>query len=127
MGSPFIFKFENDRKYYIYDVNSNNIFRVDKNLYKNVDQANLEDFREKGFFLEKRPKKMEFPFSKDEYKLLLYNLLRHIILNVTEDCNNRCEYCKFSGDYLYSRTHSKKYMEESLAINAIKFMIERAG
>lgn len=59
--------------------------------------------------------------------MMLDNLLNHVILNVTEDCNNRCGYCKYSGEYIYSRTHNEKYMEKAVAIRAVRFMIERSN
>lgn len=33
--------------------------------------------------------------------------LNKIIFNVTEDCNFRCEYCVYSGNYPYRRVHNK--------------------
>ena len=35
------------------------------------------------------------------------------ILGITEQCNLRCTYCCYSGNYANNRSHSMKYMEPS--------------
>ncbi len=146
----FILKFKEEERKYIYDVISNHILEVDDiffDLIEHIKDGNsnerhgykysehiinkmreeVERYRkERGIFENKKISKFIFPFSLEEYKLMLKNLLNHVILNITEDCNNRCEYCKYSGEYFFSRTHSKKYMSEFVAIKAIKFIIENS-
>ncbi|MBE0461561.1 MAG: radical SAM protein [Candidatus Aminicenantes bacterium] len=151
---PFVYKFRNNGRHYIYDVNTNNILKTDECLYDIIDEFNYKNheevvnkFRNKyplnkikkcfdeinskrkssGMFSNERPKKMFFPFNKKEIKLILDNLMSHVILNVTEDCNLRCEYCKYSGLYKYARSHDKKYMKEEIAYKAIEYTLNRSN
>lgn len=54
-------------------------------------------------------------------KTILRNGITQLILDVTEDCNFRCGYCIFSGNYTYYRSHSKRYMNISIAKKAIDY------
>lgn len=54
-------------------------------------------------------------------KSILRDGITSLILNVTEDCNFRCNYCIFSGEYKYYRRHSRKYMDFSIAKKAIDY------
>lgn len=50
--------------------------------------------------------------------------VRAIALGVTEECNFRCRYCVFSGDYLYTRTHTGRRMDVNTAIAAVDFFLD---
>lgn len=54
-------------------------------------------------------------------KAILKNGITQLILDVTEDCNFRCGYCTFSGNYVHYRNHSKKYMKFDIAKKAIDY------
>jgi len=61
-------------------------------------------------------------FTKDDLKNFLFREgFTQLILDVTEDCNFRCNYCIFSGNYVYYRSHSKKYMNIDIAKKAIDY------
>ena len=47
--------------------------------------------------------------------------LKQLTLEVTEECNFRCEFCIFSDYYTNTRNHSKKYMDFSVAKRAIDY------
>lgn len=163
MGRPFIFKFKNKDKRYLYDVNANQIMEVDECLFSIIDHVDIDCrgscfvnprnggiraegqgfafaeadirrtldtiatfHREKGFFSNHRPSQMAFPFSKRELGYILEHLVGHVILNITENCNLRCSYCKFSGKYSHARIHSGKRMNESVALRAVQFMLDRS-
>jgi uncharacterized protein len=55
----------------------------------------------------------------DIKRCIFEHCLVHLILNVTEDCNFRCNYCVYSGKYKYYRSHSNKYMDFSIAKKAL--------
>lgn len=63
-------------------------------------------------------------YSKNNIKdyILKYGL-RNMLLNVTEDCNFRCKYCAFSGNYEDRRSHSNKYMKFKTAKKAIDYYL----
>lgn len=146
--------FTNENKYYCYDVGTNNIMAIDKTLYFVLKKYNYSNKKEtienlksrfnkkdiikaidmidkfkkesNGFILEKRIK-LKFPFTRDEYEKLLSNLVNHMILNITEKCNFRCKYCKFSENYEYARFHTKKSMEWCTIKKAIDFFVKNAS
>ncbi|HOT07961.1 MAG TPA: radical SAM protein [Methanotrichaceae archaeon] len=72
---------------------------------------------------------------KEDHKIdclersILKDGLNQLTLEVTEDCNFRCIYCIYSENYVYSRAHSKKYMNIDTAKKAIDhyFSLIKAG
>lgn len=63
-------------------------------------------------------------------ELVINDALRHLvtkqlILNVTEDCNMRCKYCVYSGNYTNNRVHSNIYMSETIAKKSVKKYLEQ--
>jgi len=66
----------------------------------------------------------EFTYSKEELTAALKrNSTPHIILGVTEDCNFRCRYCVFGGQYEHFRTHTKNYMTKETALKSIDYFL----
>lgn len=49
--------------------------------------------------------------------------LSQLILQVTQQCNLRCEYCAYSGIYEGNRTHANKNMDFETAKQAIDFFL----
>lgn len=47
-----------------------------------------------------------------------------LILGLTENCNLRCKYCIFSGNYEEMRTHTFKRMEKDIAIKSVQKYID---
>lgn len=155
MERPFVLPFTARDRRYLYDVNTNNIMEVDELLYTRASQVCFDDrtgtfrpttdapsngvdqdatlsemdrcHRDRGFFSAKKPTRMAFPFSRDELGLILGQLVGHVILNVTENCNLRCSYCKFSGRYKHARVHSIRTMSTEVARAAIRFMVARSN
>lgn len=61
---------------------------------------------------------------------VINNMLEHLvtkqlILNVTEDCNMRCKYCVYSGNYTNNRVHSNIYMSETIAKKSVIKYLEQ--
>lgn len=91
----------------------------------------IAEMQKKGFFLENRPEitflhhrsKKEF---LDDIKCTLNKKLGRITLVVTEDCNLRCRYCAYSGNYFYHRSHSSKIMSEDVMRKAIDFYLSHS-
>lgn len=147
---PFIKKFKVDEYYYIYDVNRNGFFKVDEAVYNLVDSEqsgwsdhdgipgklpardsaaalkNLDLMKEKGYFSHHRPQITYFHTrSKDDFTRDLKELLDHklarVVIVVSEDCNMRCKYCAYSGNYLYNRVHSRKTMSAETIKKTVDF------
>lgn len=146
--TPFIKKFEVGSRRYIYDVNRNAFFNVDELVYTLIDedgdptaQSTLEKYpvervtqarqnitasKQKGFFSCHRPGITYFhTLSKQKFSAyirdILDNRLNRLILVLSEDCNMRCKYCSYSGQYRYNRIHSDKHMSIGMMRKAVDF------
>ena len=62
-------------------------------------------------------------FAKNKQFSSMPNI-EHYILGITEQCNLRCSYCCYSGNYANNRRHSAKHME-SRDIDSIFYFIDR--
>lgn len=123
--------FKTPRNAYVYDAWSNQILRVDENVYQvlreslreipseeqddPMDQdarakalAEIGQARESGLLL--NPTCRVVCFTDQAIQAAPDELSRlgpdHLTLNVTEQCNFRCRYCLYSGAYEDQRTHS---------------------
>ena len=143
-GLPFIKKFKIGSHCYIYDVNSNALFRVDEPVYVLVDgnqrqrdmdeeaRRHIDSMKEKGYFSGHRPGITYFhAMSRNQFSNELREILDHklqkITLVVTENCNLRCRYCAYSGKYLYNRKHSSRNMASDTMKRAVDFYLTHSG
>lgn len=84
-------------------------------------------YANKGLFSDRRPTAMRYPFSKEDMRIIVSSTLCRLILGVTESCNLRCTYCKYSGSYQYARQHSNTQMTEATAHKAVRFLMDHSG
>lgn len=128
--------------YYIFDVNTNNIVEINETLFhyfenmlsggiekreilSEQDAKTMNKMIENGLLSEVR--EIEIEHSMTEYlEDILKNELAHLCLQVTQNCNLRCEYCVFSGSYI-NRTHTNRRMDWNVAKRAIDFLYEHSG
>lgn len=97
---------------YVYDRASNDIHE----LSKGVDDLSDEDKNPIKSIIDK----IEHP----ETRLLKYKYERKlsvITLQITQQCNLRCEYCVYSGKY-QNRSHSSGVMDDAVARQSIDFL-----
>lgn len=133
---PFIKVFETNKRYYLYDVNKNEIQNINHEQYeilKDVINGRLVNYRdneklkkllENGCLSNNRAKEIEHPYS-ELISFYLDNNIKMLTLQVTQSCNFRCEYCIYSGNYL-NRQHTSKRMTEEVAFKAIDFLIDHS-
>lgn len=61
----------------------------------------------------------------EKVKEKLSENLSNLVLNVTEDCNFRCEYCMYTGSYENRRTHNKTNdLPLDIAKKAVDFFVD---
>lgn len=136
MKKPFIHFFKTPKGKYFYDVNSNAIVKVSSQLYEYLN-SEMKDFIENsdikmeleillqaGLLSADRWEMIEHPSTE----LLRENLngsIEMLTLQVTQQCNLRCEYCPYSGSY-YNRKHSSESMDINVAKAAIDFYIKHS-
>lgn len=137
--------------YYVYDVVSSEIMKVSKILYDLLNAinikpkparidaicnlstkipyekiiegiTNIENVRKNYsvFISMQKDFRIELNRNALEKKIALEGL----ILEVTQECNFRCSYCCFSGNYRYERTFRNVNMSNSTAIKAVDFFFD---
>lgn len=130
--NAFIHLFKTRNCYYIYDVNTNQFVRITKEIYDDLEstKCNIETLGdnnvikkliEKGYLSSNRAEVIEHSFT-GILEDVLDNALNTLTLQITQQCNLRCSYCVYSGNYL-NRTHSQKEMDINTAKKAIDFII----
>lgn len=135
-NKPFIKLFKTRDKYYMYDVNKNTILNISNTQYGILNkhlECNADNYIEseetskickEGFLSSNRVKEIIHP-ADELVSFYLENNVKMLILQVTQQCNFRCEYCVFSGGYL-NRGHSNKKMDISTALKGIDFIINHS-
>lgn len=124
----FIHLFKTANTYYMYDVNTNSIVRINEVLYKNLkrskkiidDDSQILKLRNRGFLTPIGEKIEIFHPLTDKVDNYLQNNLSLLILQVTQNCNLRCKYCVYSGSYV-NRSHTNKRMNFEIAKKAVDF------
>lgn len=126
--------FETPGKKYFYDRFLNSVVAVNESEYeilKEVERSgqlpldnSLKKFTDLGFLQKALVEKIEHPEAV-HLKFLSEHYLENLILQVTQQCNLRCKYCAYSGNY-YNRTHSSQRMSFEVAKEAIDFYLKKS-
>lgn len=134
---PFIHLFKTSIGNYLYDVNTDAILKISRNLYNYLD--NLDEFAdidenlkeeiellEGNGFLKGKPNRIVKHPATDYINEYLENRVSSIVLQVTQNCNMKCSYCVYSGGYK-NRTHNNSNMTFDMAKKGIDFLIEHSS
>lgn len=100
--------FNTENNEYFYDDMTGNIILKEKILDDKNESVNKDDI--------KIIKKVR---SKDVEEIIKNIGIKELILIVTEECNLRCKYCVYSGNYDNNRIHKSNYMDDIIAKKAI--------
>lgn len=124
---------------YFYDVNTNAIIKIPKEIYeylKNTEldivdevlpanvQKGLTYLKSKGFLCETENSEITH-FETNLLEDLYQNNLSTMTLQVTQNCNLRCKYCVYSGSYV-NRIHANKRMDWHTAKESIDFLYQHS-
>ena len=99
-----------------------NTVELDRNKIREVANTNIKNVIDKWNLFSK-PTSMYLSESEIKHAILEYPYPQ-LILGITEDCNLRCKYCIFSGNYEYMRHHSPKKMTLECAKKAIDYFMQ---
>lgn len=134
MGKILIKCFKTPKMKYFYDRFLNSIVMVTDEEYevlKEVEKTGtlpgnniLSRFVDNGLLQETLIEEIEHP-ETGNIELLTEHYMENLILQVTQQCNMRCSYCAYSGNY-FNRTHSTNRMTFETAKKAIDFYLERS-
>lgn len=131
---PFIHLFRTSKGYYFYDVNTDSILKVSQKTYNLLgkEQISYEDMNDEmkellkqNYLQDNKERITEHPLT-NYIDVYLKNKISSIVLQVTQNCNLRCEYCVYSGGY-YNRSHLNKNMSFDICKKAIDFLIEHSA
>ena len=135
-GSMIVFKtFSLGNKKYLYDRSTNKIICIDDKSYKEFEKiekeggcienfVDIEPYKDKGLLLDNTIREINYPAINllDNY---LDSKMEQLILQVTQQCNLRCSYCVYSGNY-FNREHTNQIMSEEVAFKAIDYFIQHS-
>jgi len=143
---PFIVRFQTSDRYYIYDVNTNEIIDTSKIVFDllgewgelSEDQlvgmfsgrygmdrilsaiSRIKECQEvEKLFSSNRPEKLEFSMTQEDFNAHINKNLGQLTLSVTEECNLSC-------GYPYQRKHSRKSMSFSTAKKAVDLYMKHS-
>ncbi len=139
---PLIYPVKTPFGYYFYETQRNEIIVVNEELYERIvnwDSEEAEDaqtkrevdhevkeLKELGYLNEPYIEKLEHPATK-YLDIMLERKVSKILLQLTQRCNLRCQYCVYSEEKnLGTRTHSNKDMSYETAKQAIDFYMEHS-
>ncbi len=141
---PFVHCFATPEGKYVYDANTMCIVPVDEIVWEIVPDVGVlakEELvaryagrfaadeigaayervlaqQQEGYFLPRWPR-VEFTLPEEQVREVLRTKREILILNVTERCNFRCQYCSYDGRHEGRPAHSSKEMAWSVAKQAI--------
>lgn len=135
-----------NQDFYVFDTYANKIKRLSKNCFHYLDKFSNEtvnffeeaervedpEFREfykesldQGLFKKFSVEKIQHPMT-DLLEDVLDANIESINLQVTQNCNLRCDYCPYTGNYYNNRKHSNKRMSFELAKKGIDFLYDHS-
>jgi len=99
--------------------------RIEEGTDTEEDWGLLRRYTEQGYLQETRLKKIEHP-ATCYMPFHLSDYVSQITLQVTQDCNLRCKYCTYSGNYTHQRGHEKRVMTLENMKKSIDFIMRRS-
>lgn len=126
-----IVSFKSYNSFFVYDTNSNKILNVSPDAYELINSNRNKDeilnypeiktLISAGYLMDNYPGAIVHP-NTDFVPEILEHKVRKVTLQVTQQCNFRCEYCVYSGGY-QNRNHSARNMDWETAKKAMDFLI----
>lgn len=86
-----------------------------------------EKYTKDGHLSDIRPQNRADTFAWEGLNKSINDRLRQIVLNCTDNCNLRCEYCIYSGKFTGKRTHNKKMMTKENAKQVLDYLLEHSN
>lgn len=133
---PFIRLFKGHSGYYAYDVNTNQLLRISKDLFNYLKvllreksasenpliSDELQLLQKKGYLSSHFPDHIK-RLDADDLEYYLNHRMSELIIQVTQSCNFACQYCKYSYDTTgLNHHHNNLYMTWETAQRCIDFL-----
>lgn len=131
MDKPFVHLIKLHKEVYLFDVNTNMLCKVNERIYEYLlngkkevlnadDKMIIKNMKKNGMLQTNKIEKIEHPMTEIVEDLLENNMTK-LTMQVTQNCNFRCDYCVYSGSY-YNRVHNNKRMSWDTAKAALDFL-----
>jgi len=136
MTKDIIFKtFRTFRHPYLYDRHTNALVILKEDEYSELAQVErgelaaehssvIMKYQQHGLFAPNVVEKIEH-YGTVRIEQYLNTRMKQLILQTTTQCNLRCSYCVYSGNYKGQRTHSNNRMNIDTAKKAVDFFLAR--
>ena len=134
-NKPNIHLFRTPGGFYFYDVNTMGIVKVNESVYdllkenkeaeNEEDKAVIDKLRKSGFLLNNYPKEIIHPLN-DLVEEILDGNIHMMTLQLTQQCNFRCDYCPYTIG-TSDRQHSNKRMSLETAKRGVDFLLQHSG
>ena len=139
INQPFIKLFKAAGEFYVYDINSNQVLKISQSSHDALleimkrggqwDHAEINQdllaLLHDGYLKDNPIRIIKHPYSSI-FKSYLRGKMNSLILEITQKCNFRCEYCDYSSDEFFNRNHCSKSMSLEMAKKAIDMYFENS-
>lgn len=134
--------FSTDCNKYLFDGVSSNIFMITENIYKNIDKLLVDITNNQynkytnddelelifavntGQLMNVNKKDIKYWFDELEYKNnIIESNYKHIMIEVTKNCNMRCKYCVYGGHYPKEYVHKDEKINFEVIQSAINMFL----
>lgn len=135
--NPIIFRtYKTYGNYYVYDRHTNSVITLNHEEFRELqavekgekpweESSVIARYQKEGMFQPNVVKEIRHP-QTDIMEHNAEKRLHQLTLQVTQQCNLRCEYCAYSGIYEGNRVHSGRRMSFETAKKAIDFFLEHS-
>lgn len=119
--------------FYVYDRNKNAVIGISEADYVSLENNEWDDsvsddilkkYQAKDFLCPNRLKRIEHPATK-YLPYYLENRVEQMVIQLTQNCNLRCSYCVYSGNYV-NRQHTGKRMSFDIARKSIDYLLSHS-
>lgn len=122
--------------FYVYDRNKNSILQITQYEYINLVKFKhselsqdvnriVEEFQKQGYLLSHEIKEIKHS-ATDSMVDYFERKIEKITLQVTQNCNLRCDYCVYSGSYP-NRVHGNRVMSFDTAKKCIDYLFSNSS
>lgn len=125
--------FEVGGRYYVYDRNYDVIINLEESDYYSLKGNDSEKrnwiiskYQKRDFLSKSKLKRIEHP-ANHLIKQYGNSHVSQMILQLTQDCNLRCDYCFYVNPNYLGRNHAQKNMNFELAKKAMNYLIEHSS
>ena len=134
--APFIHLFKTLSGHYFYDVNKNNSVKVSEELFNYLSNNKngcipalvideIKKLKGEGYLSDNRVKRIEHP-KTPFISSYIDRMVGKITLQVTQNCNLRCNYCAYTANTGGNRLHNSKRMTFDTAVKSLNMLKERS-